>query len=219
MCFGLRGSFPKRYGPLNEKTLYVWVRDLHLILGLFASPFLLVFAASTLLLNHGWTTEVRAAGGGEGEESGRHVVIPADASRVDQAKAIMRQLGVSGEIRNIFRRKGRLEIPVMKPGLSLTIRVDLETSVATVERRESGFLDRLVYLHRSPGPHNAAIRGNWIFTRIWTWLIDGVVCTVIFASASGIYMWTVLKGERKVGLTLMGLGSMVFFTLILSIVF
>ena len=113
--------FRKGVVPLNERTLYAWVRDLHLILGLFASPFLLVFAASTLLLNHGWIAEVRAAGGGEGEEVGRHVVIPADASRVDQAKAIMGQVGILGEVRNIFRRKGRLEIPVMKPGLNLTV--------------------------------------------------------------------------------------------------
>ena len=32
-------------------TPYRWIRDTHLLIGLFISPFLLVFAVSTLLFN------------------------------------------------------------------------------------------------------------------------------------------------------------------------
>lgn len=106
----------------------------------------------------------------------------------------------------------------MRPGQMTTIRVDLKTNTATVERQEARFFDRLIYLHRSPGPHNVAIRGNWIFTKIWMWLMDGLVSVMVFLSASGIYLWTVLKAERKIGLVLIGLGSLVFFSLVSLIV-
>lgn len=192
------------------------MRDLHLILGLFVSPFLLVFAVSTLLLNHGWLTEFVPV---EGEDRAGHpVVLPQDGSGVDQAKSVLRQLGIVGEIRNIVRRKDRLEFPVMRPGKMITVRVDLKNGIASFDLGEGSFLDRLIYLHKSPGPHNAAIRGNWIFTRIWMWLVDGVVSSLIFVSASGVYLWTALKAERKTGLLLVGLGTLFFFTLVLSLV-
>ncbi len=36
------------------KGFYLWSRDIHLYVGLFASPYVIVFALSTILLNHNW---------------------------------------------------------------------------------------------------------------------------------------------------------------------
>ena len=47
-----------------------------------------------------------------------------------------------------------------------------------------------------PGDH----RGNRVFTRVWTGLIDTVVCAIVLISISGIYLWAVIKAERKTGL-------------------
>jgi len=130
----------------------------------------------------------------------------------------MQQVGISGEIRNIFKRRNRLTIPVMKPGYNASIQVDLETGIAVVEERELNFWDGLMYLHKSPGPHVAKIRGNWIFTRIWAFLVDGVVYFVLFISASGIYLWLVLKAERKTGLIVMGAGCFTFAAIVMALV-
>ena len=198
-----------------RQNLYLWIRDLHLYFGLFISPFILVFAVTTLLFNHTWKPW-------EQKEDARKievpVQVPADVEGVEQAKAVMRQVGVSGEIRNIFRRRNRLVIPVMKPGQNTSIKVNLETGIAVVEQRDTGFWDAVMYLHKSPGPHVARIRGNWIFTRIWTYLADSVVYFVLFISASGIYLWTVLKAERKIGLILMGAGCLTFFMMVSCII-
>lgn len=200
---------------LLNKTVYVWTRDLHLCFGLFVSPFVLLFAVSTLMFNHTWRP-------GEAGETVRGpelpVEIPEGAEGIEQAKAVMRQLGVSGEIQNLFRRKERLTVPIMAPGRRATVRVDLARGVATVEAQETGFWDGLLYLHKSPGPHVAAIRGNWVFTRIWRWMADSVVCLVLFISASGIYMWIVLKAERRVGLVMAGAGCLSFFALVWAVV-
>ena len=198
-------------------NLHRWTRDAHSVLGLFISPFLLVFAVSTLLFNHTWKPwESRA----EAEKSGPlSVEIPEELEGIDQAQAIMRQVGVSGEIRNIFRPEGRLLIPGMTPGRNTVINVDLITGMAEVEQRKTGFWDVLFYLHKSPGPHNANIRGNWVFTRMWTWLMDTVVYAILLISVSGIYLWTVIKAERKTGLILLGAGCLSFAVMVSTIVF
>lgn len=202
---------------LFRKSPFLWIRDLHLYFGLFISPFVLIFAASTLLLNHTckpWDTPADA----EAMKTEMPVEIPEETEGIDLAKAIMRQVGISGEIRYIHRRKGSLVIPVMKPGQNTTIKVDLENRTARVEQRNTDLWEVLFYLHKSPGPHNADIRGNWVFTRLWGWLADTVVYLLLFISASGIYLWAVIKAERKTGLVLMGAGCLCFFAVVSAVV-
>ncbi|MDA0747821.1 MAG: PepSY-associated TM helix domain-containing protein [bacterium] len=198
---------------MKFQTPYAWMRDLHLYLGLFVSPFVLLFAVSTLFLNH-----ATIPAGSVGEKRTVPVEIPEGLEKLEEAQAIQRQVGVPGEINYISRRKGFLVIPVMQPGRSTTIRVDLEKKIAEVEEEDRGILGALLYLHKSPGPHNVDIRGNWVFTHAWRWLVDVTVCMVIFLSISGIYLWAVLRRERTIGLVLMGAGCISFFALVAVVV-
>lgn len=96
--------------------------------------------------------------------------------------------------------------------------MDLATGVATLERKDTGAWDALIYLHKMPGPHNATIRGNWLFTRLWGWLADGTVYLLLFLSASGVYLWTVLKADRRSGLISLGVGMLSFMGLVLAVI-
>lgn len=119
---------------------------------------------------------------------------------------------MTGEI-NFIRyvpKERRLVIPVVKPGVETTIDLNVEARTATVSRRNTTTWETLSYLHRSPGPHNAAIRGNWFWTRGWRWLSDATVYLVLFLSITGIYLWAVLRSERKVGLILLLAGAVSF---------
>ncbi|MEW6749473.1 MAG: PepSY-associated TM helix domain-containing protein [Candidatus Latescibacterota bacterium] len=198
---------------LGGRPPYLWLRDLHLLCGLFASPFLLLFAITTLLLNHPSAPPPNAAPG-QPSAVERSVTVPTGLSDIDQARQILRQVGVTGEVQYLGRDGDRLEIPVARPGERTTVRVDLATGRATVERRPTGFGERLTYLHRAPGPHVADIRGNWIYTRLWRWLVDALVCLVLLISASGVYLWSVLRAERRTGLVLLGLGTVAFAALV-----
>ena len=42
---------------------YQWTRQLHLYLGLFICPFILLFAVSTIFLNHRWGPKRRQING------------------------------------------------------------------------------------------------------------------------------------------------------------
>jgi hypothetical protein len=203
-----------------SKNVYGWTRDLHLYLGLFLSPFVLLFAISTLFLNHSWHPQ-------DGDSktvltTSSHIAIPdglASAQGMEQAKLarqILNEFGFSGEIDRIVQSPGKNDftITVAKPGQRLAINVNLEGQQVTVEQRNTGIWDSLIYLHRSPGPHAPGVRGNWFYTRLWRSMADTVVYTLLFLSVSGVYLWAVIKTERRIGLVLLGAGAVSFFGIV-----
>ena len=200
---------------------YRWTRDLHLYFGLFISPFLLLFAASVFFLNHGkiapdrWSTvDVHT------------VDIPADIDHaqgkeaIARAQLILRQIGATGEIgfTRFVRQTRHFVFPVSKPGLETNIDVDLQAGTATVSRRPTSVWEALAYLHKMPGPHNVAIRGNWVWTKAWRWFADATIYLTLFITITGIYLWWVLKAERTIGLALLAAGAFTFFGLIYAVV-
>jgi len=209
--------------PSGEKTFYVWTRDLHLYLGLLVSPFVIAFAVSVLFLNHA-KVDMRAA---TSVTTVRDVRIPAalETARgreaADRAREIVDQVGITGEIGFVryVRKEQRFVIPVSTPGLETIIDVDVPSRTAVVSRRKMGILESVGYLHKSPGPHNADLRGNWFWTRLWRWLADGTVYLLLFISATGLYLWFAIKAERRIGFALLGAGAVSFFGLLYGLAF
>jgi hypothetical protein len=202
--------------------IYRWLRDLHLYFGLFVSPFVLLFAASVFYLNHGKLM----AGAEPAVETYSDLSLPDSFVRlngreaVDRAAAILPQLGVSGEIGYLryVARDRHLIFPVSKAGAEATIDVDLDARTATVKRRPMNLWESLSYLHKMPGPHNVAIRGNWIGTRIWRLFADATIYLLLFLSLSGIYLWWAIKAERRIGAALLAGGAFTFVGLVYAVI-
>ena len=202
--------------------LYRWTRDLHLYGGLFISPFVLLFAASVLFLNHAKVATDRwvsvATFGDlqvpEGLESAGGLAA------LERAQALMSQMNVAGEVgfTRYSKASRHFSFPVSRPGLEVLVDVDLGARSATVSRRPTGALEAFSYLHKMPGPHNAAIRGNWVATRLWRWVADGTVYLLLFTSISGVFLWWAIKAERRIGLALLTTGAATFLILLYVIV-
>src|SRR4051794_35636254 len=85
---------------MMKRQIYVWVRDLHLYMGLFVSPFVLLFSLSVFVLNHGkfdeprWSSRVMVEG----------LRIPDSLEQlqgreaVSRARELLPQIGLDGEI-------------------------------------------------------------------------------------------------------------------------
>ncbi|HYK87588.1 MAG TPA: PepSY-associated TM helix domain-containing protein [Acidobacteriota bacterium] len=195
----------------RRSLFYVLTRNLHLYIGLFLSPFVLVFAVSVILLNH---PGIPLGGSRALEAATLHVEVPPgfdrleDIDRVRQAREIMRQADVSGEVGFVgySRSEGTITIPVSRPWSEATVRVSAKTGMASITQRRTGFLAPLIFLHKMPGPHLANIRGNWAMVRAWGWLANGTAWLLLFLALSGIYLWAILKSERTVGLFLIVAG-------------
>lgn len=209
---------------LMRKRFYVVTRDLHLYVGLFLSPFVLVFAVSVFYLVHAPSRQVS-------EEPSKRVFSNLSLSpdlenlsgreQVLALRPVLNGLGVTGEVNFIRKitKEHRLVVPVVVPGRETTVDLDLENRTAAISVRETGLSDALVHLHKMPGPHNVNIRGNSLYMRVWRWLADVASYGLVFLTVSGIYLWMALRAERRTGLVLLCLGALSFFGMVYALTF
>src|SRR5438876_7036005 len=138
---------------------YRIIRDLHLYLGLFVSPFVLVFSISVFFLVHSWLPRIAS------ETSTTRVVaalpLPGDVQMlsgrplIDALKPALEKAGVRGEVgfvRHMVKEE-KLIIPVTIPGRETTVSISITSRQATIVTRETGLAAALVSLHKSPGQH------------------------------------------------------------------
>ncbi len=209
---------PRQPDPLR-RSLRRWTRNLHLYLGLFVSPFVLVYAVSAIQLNHSLMPWGGRSAPTAPTRTMRIVVTNADDG-LAVAREVRRQVGIAGEIGYVNRKPGgsRVSFPIEWPGHVTHVKVDLTAGVATIEQQDTGAWDAMVYLHKMPGPHNASIRGNWLYTRVWGWLADATVYLLLFLTASGVYLWTVIRADRSTGLRVLAAGVLSFVALVFAII-
>ena len=204
-----------------RQLLYQLIRDLHLYVGLFLSPFVLLFAVSVFFFVHGSAPGARRGA----EVRTAQLSLPAGLEKlsmraqIDALHGPLAEAGVQGELGFVQYISGehRLVFPVTVPGRQMTVDVDLLSHDATIASRTTGLGDALITLHKFPGQHLAAIRMNWLFMRVWRWLADATVYLILFISASGIYLWAALRGERRMGLALLAAGAITFLGLIYGV--
>ena len=208
---------PSCGGPSRMSArFYRITRDLHLYLGLFISPFVLVFAISVFFLVHSWLPGLRSA------TSTKRVVSASPLPEglrtlsgrplIEALKPVLEKAGVRGEVGFVRHevKEQKLVIPVIIPGRETTVSLSLGSGEATIETHETGLADALVTLHKSPGQHGPGIRMNWFYMKVWRWMADATVYLVLFISISGIYLWYVLRTERAMGIILMCAGALSF---------
>jgi uncharacterized iron-regulated membrane protein len=139
-----------------HKRFYTVTRDLHLYLGLFISPFVLVFSVTVFFFVHAVvpkfaheTTQTRLA---------TAVSLPPDLAKlsgrplIDALKTTLSSINVPGEIGFIRHVVGddTLVIPVSVPGRATTVTIRIAMREATIVTRETGLADALMTLHKTP---------------------------------------------------------------------
>jgi hypothetical protein len=199
----------KRYYPL--------IHALHIYLGLFISPFILIFSISVLAYNHMGFLNLINPVKSLPEVKTKLDNIPFDTTDLLTAKAIIRKLGIKGEIDFIIKNEDQISFPVNIPGLITRVKVNTHTDSVVITRQREGSIRAMNYLHIMPGQHNAKIRGNSLFLKIWRLMADAVVYILIFLILSGVFLWYYLKLERGKGFYAVFLGIL-FFTGLLYII-
>ena len=206
------------------RRVYLLTRDLHLYIGLFLSPFVLVFSASVFYLVHGMAYRPAPDQG-----NSSHTLIDLDLppgladmqgrARVDALRSVLEQAGVSGEIDFVrhMPSEHRLILPVRLPSRDTVVSLDYEQRTATISSRAHSLGDALVYLHKMPGPHNVDLRGNSPLMRWWRVVADATAYLTLFITVSGIYLWIALKAERRVGFGLVLAGAVTFWGLVYAV--
>lgn len=190
---------------------YPLLRSLHLYLGLFVSPFIVVFSVSVFFLVHSWLPKATEAS----KRTVPEVAFPEGLetakgpAQVSALRGVLDALNVRGEIGFIrySPQQRRFNLPVTQPGRETQVELQLNTRTAVISSRTTGIADAMVYLHKMPGPHNVALRGNSVHVQVWRWLADITVYLLLLVTTTGIYLWAVLKAERRLGVALIGAGA------------
>jgi hypothetical protein len=199
------------------KKYYPVIHTLHIYFGLFISPFILIFSISVLAFNHpGFLNKINPVKSLP-EIRTKLDYIPDDTTDLLTAKAIINKLGIKGEIDFIIKNKDQISFPVNKPGLITRVKVDTHTDSVFITRIIAGSIRGMNYLHIMPGQHNAKIRGNSLFMKIWRLITDAVVYLLLFLILSGVFLWCYLKLERRKGFYSIILGFLFFIGLLFII--
>jgi hypothetical protein len=202
----------------GAKKYYSVIHALHIYFGLFFSPFILIFSISVLAFNHtGFLNQINPVKSLP-EIRTKLDYIPLDTTDLLTAKSIVRKLGINGEIDFINKNEDQISFPLSKPGLISRVKVDTHTDSVVISRKLEGSLRAMGYLHIMPGQHNAKIRGNSLFMRLWRLMADAAVYLFLFLILSGVYLWYYFKPERRMGLYSIIFG-IIFFIGLLIIIF
>lgn len=186
-----------------------WNRRLHYYLGLYFLFFLWLFSLSGLLLNHGdwkfaqfWPMRSETT-----YEAG--VTLPQEGSDLDRARAVMRQLGIAGEIDWPGQREAEVfAFNANRPGRMNQVRVETATGRATVKRIEVNAWGIVQFLHTFSGVrmNRPEMSRDWALTTAWVVAMDALAVGLIVMVLGGYYMWWRLRAKRRFGLLALAAG-------------
>jgi hypothetical protein len=189
------------------------IRRSHMYLGLFLAPWLLMYAASTFVMNHRAWFHSPDAGPPRFEKEREHVLsshIPAEAAPRDIAVSVLRELGMEGTHNvNATPDKHRITIVRQEPVAPRRILFTPADKRVVVEKQVvqmPAFLERM---HRRRGfQHPYTLEDTWAFS------VDLVIAAMVFWAGSGLWMWWEMKKTRALGFVF-GLAGCLLFALFL----
>jgi hypothetical protein len=197
----------------SAAKLTLWNRKLHYYLGLYFLFFLWLFAFTGLLLNHpGWTFAEFWTNRKQSVFE-RQILEPPSGSDLDQARDLMRQLGIAGEIEWTATRSGTaiFDFRVTRPGHIFEIHTDFNQHRAIVQSTGLNVWGVLHILHTFTGVRLADTRNqrDWALTTVWALAMDSLAAGLILMALSGIYMWYGLIRNRRLGAAALALGFLI----------
>jgi hypothetical protein len=191
-----------------------WNRKLHFYSGLFLLIFLWLFAFTGLLLNHPYWTFHESWQNRHETKTQLPIIPPAPelTSDLDQARDLMRQLSIAGEIlwTTTHNDPALFEFQVRTPRHFYFIHADLAKGHADIRHASVNPWGIAKILHTFTGnyPADPRNRRDWSLTALWAYSMDFVAAGLIFMVLSSIYLWLNQPAKRLPGALCLALGSL-----------
>lgn len=189
----------------------VWNRKVHYYLGLYFLFFLWLFSFTGLLLNHSWKF-AEFWPNRKVSVTERRIRPPAPAGDLQQARELMRQLGLQGEVEWTAARgdTAHLNFRVGRPGRATEVRADLVRGIARIEETKINGWGLVRVLHTFTGVrmNDTRNRRDWMLTTAWALSMDALAFGLILMVLSSLYMWYRLKSKRALGFVALLLGCL-----------
>ena len=173
-------------------------------LALFLSPWMLMYALSTIVMNHGNLFRSPPRVEKEREMSYKST-LPPDARPTQMAHQILGDLGMDGMHGFNRRPDGRLTIVRQDPLIPRRITFTPADGKLVVERQKFRMVEFLNRMHRRRGYQHP-----YGLDKTWAASVDLVVISMVFWVASGLWMWWELRVTRRLGALAVATGVILF---------
>jgi hypothetical protein len=205
---------PSRADSRQRAAIFaLWNRKLHYYLGLYFLFFLWLFALTGLLLNHGGWAFAQFFPNRKVSTRERAIDLPAPTSNLDQARSVVCQMGLEGEIEWSGPRSdpSRLDFNVSRPGRGYQVQADLAQGRArvTVTQYNGWGIARMLHTFVGGRTDDSQNHRNWMLTSVWALSMDAVALGIILMVLTSYYMWWGLREKRSSGITALALGTLV----------
>jgi hypothetical protein len=192
------------------------VRRTHLYLALFLAPWVLMYAVSTLAMNHRAHFIEKYGRGPAPWLKERELPYPGTlaegTSPRDAARQILDALELDGA-HNVNRRPdGTLVITRQDLLTPRRITYTPGTQQVLIEKTESRPHALLERFHRRRGYNT-----GYLLDTIWAVSVDLVIVALLFWAVSGLWMWWEMKATRRIGAVGTLAGLALFATYLLTI--
>jgi hypothetical protein len=184
-------------------------------LGLFLAPWMLMYALSTMAMNHRrWFRPEEGAPVFRTESVTTYAAaFPAGAAPEAIARQILRDIGLEGT-HTVSAPRDRSRITILRQDPFTPRRIvytpsDRKLVVEKESFRMPAFLERM---HRRRG-----YLEGFVTQRVWAASVDLAIIAMIFWAASGIWMWWEMKRTRLLGGLLALAGCLLFGFFVLTI--
>jgi hypothetical protein len=188
--------------------MYRWFRNTHLVAGLLALPFLLMYGLTAVQMSHaGWfslkptVTETTVAVASSPINDGRAL-----------ARELMDQNHLRGEIRQVRATDSGFHLQIEHPGTVYRVEYSSQTRQAVIRTSVAPFMGMLNRIH-----HLAGFRSASFVMDVWGGWVAAVSLCLFVLGLTGIYMWFRLYKERVIGSILLAVSLGYSLTLILLI--
>lgn len=195
--------------------LYKVMHALHLYTGLFLWPWMLVYATSGFILNHGAALNERFGHVHQEWRTIRETTYDASAGvpsdKKEQGALILRELNLEGP-HSVKESKSKGTLYVYRTSATGSVRViwNRATGEVTVQKRGpfSGrrFINFLHYRH--------GYQKSYFAYDAWAFAVDAVVITMWLWALSGLYLWWGKRSRRLRGGITAGCGLLLFLMLV-----
>jgi uncharacterized protein len=171
-----------------------WARTAHLYLTLFCLVLLCFFSITGLMLNHeDWFVSGESQVREEKATTSKALLEPLNKLAI--VEWLRQEHGAVGELTAFEEEGDNYHIEFKRVGLGMQATIDRESGETELRYESRGLVGVLFDMHRAKSTG-----------LVWSVLMDGVCIAVLFMSATGLVMWSSLRGRGKHGLLILFAG-------------
>jgi hypothetical protein len=174
--------------------MYRWLRNVHLVTGLFSVLFLLTYGLSSVQMAHRSWFSLQP---GVTEE---HITVGTEVPNSPRAlaRALIDHNGLRGALDEVKETVDGYELRISHPGTEYEVSYSRATGQAKIRMTRANFMGLLNALH-----HVAGFSRGDTLEKTWAAIVGLVSVGLILLALTGIYLWFKLYKERRVGVILL----------------